>query len=112
SRPPPLTARTHVRAALAHLEIADRRPARSTGLARPAVDAEDVLVAAGIARGRAIERVEARALALDRLAEHGADRCVQPARLLGRHSVGARERVQAGEEQRLVRVDVAEAREE
>src|SRR5688572_5115337 len=62
-----------MRAALADDDAADRRAAAAARQARASVDAELVLIAAGPALGRAIERVEARALAQDRPLQRRAD---------------------------------------
>src|SRR5262245_14414348 len=101
-----------MRPALSDDHAPDRRPARQAGLAGAGVDAEEVLVAPRPALGRAVEGVEARALARDRLAQYGPDRGVQSGRGSAVATVRARERVQAGAVQRLVDVDVPEPRDE
>ena len=67
-------------AALGDDELLDGSAAGEAGIVLAAVDAELVLVAAGLALGRAVEAVEARAFARDRFPQGAADLAVRPAK--------------------------------
>src|SRR5262245_4711304 len=94
-----LATRAEVRASLPDDDAADRRRAARTRRARAVVDLELVLVRARIAARRAIERVEARAFARDRVLERRPDRRMQPARRFAIDARRARERMELGREQ-------------
>src|SRR5690606_28417540 len=103
----PLTPRTEERRPVAQDDPLDRRPADPARLAFAAVDLEERLEAAGLARRVAVIP-ERRAPDPDRGLEDVADRVPEPRRLVGAERVRGAVRPDPGAEERLVRVDVAD----
>ena len=102
-----LAAAAEVGAALADDDALDLAPAARARLAGAAVDGEALLRRAVAAVGRAVV-ADGGSLRLDALAQHLADRLVQPFQPRAAHAPGGRAGMDAGAPERLVDVDVPE----
>src|SRR5215218_10807490 len=103
-----LTARTEIGGAAADDDADDRAVAAGAVFPLAGVD-EELFLHRALLAARVAVVVDRRAASVDPCLQRGDDGIAQRLQVLGLHRAGGRERVQAGAEEGLVGVDVADA---